>query len=905
MIWLSASGNAADTDVVESGAPAPDTLRVPADTVPIPLMEERLVLEESADTSGGRESLSKINLEESDISDVVTFNAKDSVVLYNQNRAMMYGNSTVTYTDFKLNAGEITMNMDSSTVFARGVTDTAGVVQENPVFSDKSGEYESATMRYNFKTGRGLITDLTTEQGEGWLRGGVTKKMEDGTFYIEDGKYTTCQDHEHPHFYFQLTRGRVRPKKNIVTGPAYMVLADVPLPLAVPFGYFPFSKKYSSGIIFPSFGEDYNRGFYLRDGGYYFAINDNIDLALRGEIYTQGSWGVSARSTYVKRYRYRGNFDISYLTTITGDKGSPDYSKQNNFKVAWTHQQDPKANPSLSFSSSVNFTTSGYTRNDLNSYYSNSFTENTKSSTVNLTWRPQGSKWSFSATANIAQRTQDSTVSVSFPNLTITLSQTAPFKRKRASGAERWYEKIKLSYSGQFTNSLTARQDQFFKKSLVKDWQNEFRHSIPVSATFNIFKYFNVTPQIRVNDRMYTQKYSRAWDTQASREVVDTTYGFYNVFDFNASVSVDTKIYGFYKPLRIFGDKVQMIRHVITPTVSLSAAPDFGSPFWGYYGSYMRQNADGTQQEVPYQRFRNVPGRGKSGLVTYSFANNLEMKVKSDKDSTGMKKISLIENLSVSQSYNFAADSLRWSNLNTSILVRLVKNFNLNLNATWDPYMYQLDERGNPVRVDKLRIGHGKGIARLSSAGTSFSYTFNNDTFRRNKDSADKDKGRRDRDNEEEGENLAGRDYAEEAAARRRQNRREDASSADADGYEKWAFPWSLTVNYSVNYGYGPFNYDKLEYAGKWTQNLSLSGSVRPTPNWNFSFTASYNFDLHKLSYMNCSISRDLHCFTMTCSFVPVGPFKSYNFHISVKSSLLRDLKYDKRSSVRNGIQWY
>jgi len=884
------SGNLEPGKVPSSDTVIPATVlsgREPVDTVDSGMMS--------------REAVTRINHTESDITDVVNFNAKDSLVLYNQNNAYMYGNSTVTYADFKLNAGEIVMDMDSSTVYAAGRPDTTGQIQEQPVFSDKSGEYESSTMRYNFKTERGLITDLITEQGEGWLRGGVTKKMEDGTFYVEDGKYTTCPDHDHPHFYFQLTRGRVRPKKNIVTGPAYMVLADVPLPLAVPFGFFPFTKDYSSGIIFPSFGEDYNRGFYLRDGGYYFAINDNVDLALRGEIYTKGSWGLSGRSNYVKRYRYRGSVDISYLTTITGDKGQPDYSKQNNFRVAWTHQQDQKANPNLNFSASVNFATSGYSRNDLNSYYNNSFTENTKSSTVNLTYRPQGSKWSFSATANIAQRSQDSTIAVSFPNLTITLSQTAPFKRKRASGAERWYEKIKLSYSGQFNNSLTAKQDVFLKKNLIKDWQNEFRHRIPISATFNIFKYLNVTPQISINDRMYTQKYTRAWDTQASRELVDTTYGFYNVFDFNASVSMDTKVYGFYKPLKIFGDKVQMIRHVMTPTISLSAAPDFGDNFWGYYGSYARPNADGTVTMQTYRRFREVPSRGKQGLLSWSLTNNLEMKVKSDADSTGVKKISLIENLSISQSYNFAADSLRWSNISTSVLIRLVKNFNLNLSATWDPYMYAVNSSGTPVRIDRLRIHHGKGLAKLSSTGTSFSYTFNNDTFRKKKET-DKPNPTEE---ENPGDNLAGRDYAEEAARRRREREQGEEVNMDADGYEKWSFPWSLTLNYSVNYGYGAFDFNKMDYSGKWTQNLSVSGTVRPTPNWNFSFSASYNFDLKKIAYMNCSISRDLHCFTMTCSFVPVGPYKSYNFHIAVKSSLLKDLKYDKRSSARNGILWY
>ena len=861
---------------------------------------------ENYDTT--RTTITRINREKVDLENSVTFSAKDSLILEGTNNAFLYGDGNVEYGQFKLKAEEIRLELDENTVYAQGAVDSIGQLFGNPIFKDGGDEYESKQMTYNFKTEKGYITDVISEQGEGYLTGGASKKMDDGSFFIQNGKYTTCDDHEHPHFYFNVTRGRLVPNKNIVTGPVYMVLADVPLPLALPFGYFPFSKSYSSGIIFPTFGDDYNRGFYLRDGGYYFALSDYVDLALRGEIYTKGSWGLSGASSYFKRYKFRGNISFSYITTIYGEKGAPDYSKQNNFQFIWSHSQDSKANPNMSFSASVNFSTSGYSRNDLNSYYNQSFTENTKSSTVNMTYRFPGTKWSLSTTANITQRSQDSTLAVSFPNINVTLSQVAPFKRKKSVGGEKWFEKIKLSYSGQFQNSLTTQQDVFFKKSLIKDWRNGMRHSMPVSATFSLFKYINISPSITMNDRMYTSKIRREWDTQASKEVMDTTYGFYNLFDFNASIALDTKLYGFWKPLKIFGDKVQMIRHVLTPTVSFSASPDFSDPFWGVFGTYSYETASGEIRTQKYNYFSHgvygAPGQGKSGMVSVSLANNLEMKVKSDQDSTGVKKISLIENFTISQSYNFAADSMNWSNINTSILLRLVKNFNLNLSATWDPYIYQLSPSGSPVRVNKTRLQAGKGWARLSSTGTSFSYTFNNQTFKRKKNN-DKDTDLLDglEGEDEEFENIQP-DEAEERR-RRRQEAREAAAAADADGYSKWECPWSLSVNYSINYGYGDFDYEKLEYKGKWTQNLSFSGNIRPTSNWNFSFSASYNFDLHKLAYMNCTISRDLHCFTMSASFVPVGPYKSYNFHISVKSSLLKDLKYDKRSSSSNGIQWY
>ena len=849
---------------------------------------------------------SRIRRQQVDLDNQVVFSSKDSMIMVGREMTFMYGDGQIDYGDLKLTAEDIELDMAKSEVYAVGVEDSLGEVVGSPVFEEAGTAYESGTMRYNFKSKRGYITNVITQQGEGYLTGGTTKKTDGEDFYVENGRYTTCDDHECPHFYLQLTRAKVRPKKNIVTGPAYMVLAGLPLPLAVPFGYFPFSDKYASGVIVPTFGDDYNRGFYLSDGGYYFAINDYIDLALTGEIYTKGSWGLSAQSTYNKRYKFNGHFNVNYLKTINGEKGDPDYSTATNFQVLWSHTQDAKSNPNMTLSASVNFTTSGYSRSSVNAYYSNAFTENTKSSTINLSYRFPQSKWQLSTSLNLSQRTQDSTLSVSFPNLNVSMSQTYPFKRKKPVGDEKWYEKIRMSYSGQLQNSLTAKQDEFFKKSLIKDWRNGMKHNIPISATFNLFKYFNLTPSINITDRMYTSKIRREWDPAKSAEICDTTYSFYNVWDFTSSVSLDTKIYGFFQPLPFLGDKVKMIRHVMTPTISFSYAPDFSSPWFGYYGQYSYTDTQGNPQTRKYSLFPNslfgVPGQGKTGAVSFSLANNLEMKVKTN-DSIGEKKVSLIENFTVSQSYNFAADSLNWSNINTSLLLRLTKQFNLNLNATWDVYTYQLNSAGNPVRVNIPRWKAGKGIGRLSSTGTSFSYTFNNDTFKR-KDKKDADKGKKDDDNN------GGSSFDDTSGGRPRSPRDNGDNSGDdlqldADGYVPWSVPWSLSVNYSINYSYGDFNYEKMEYNGKITQNLSLSGNIRPTKNWEFSATASYDFETHKLAYMNLNISRDLHCFTMRASVIPIGPYKSYNFHIAVKSSLLSDLKYDKRSSQSNGIRWY
>ncbi len=840
-----------------------------------------------------------------DLDHVVEFNAKDSIILFGRNHAMMYGNGKILYGDIDMSAAQISMDMDSSQVQAIGVADSVGELKGNPVFKDNSGEYESKIMKYNFKTKRGYITDIVTEQGEGFLTGGITKKTEDDYYYIKDGRYTTCDDHEHPHFYFQLTKAKVKPKKNVVTGPAFMVLEDLPLPIAVPFGFFPFSEKYQSGILVPTFGEDYNRGFYLRNGGYYLALSQHADLAITGEIYTRGSWGLSAQSSYSWRYKHSGSFSVNYLTTVTGEKGDPDYNKMHNFQVLWSHTQNQKANPFLTFSASVNFATTGYSRNSLNTYYTNAFTENTKSSTVNLTYKIPNSKWTISTNANISQRTADSTLTVSFPNVTINMSQTAPFKRKRVVGDERWYEKIKVSYNGKFQNSLTAKQDEFLHKSLVKDWRNGMMHTVPIQATFNIMKYFNITPSITLNDRMYTSKIRQQWDPNASAVVRDTSYSFYNIFDFNFAVTLSTKIYGFFTPLKFLGkisEKLQTVRHVITPSISFSAMPDFGSPSWGYFGNLDYVDNNGTHHNSRYSYFQhglygNAPN-GKSGTISFNIANNLEAKVKSDNDSTGFKKISLIENFTLTQSCNLAADSLKWSNLNTSIMLRLTRGFNLNLSATWDVYKYGLNEAGTPVRINKLRLFNGGGWGRLSSTGTSFSYTFNNDTFKRKKDK-DKNKDQ----NKPPQENIKKDNDSQDDEENNTTGPTTDLELID--GYAKWDCPWSLTVNYSLSYGYGSFNYKKMEYNGRWTQNLSMNANIRPTKNWALSASASYNFDTHKIAYMNCSISRQMHCFEMSASFVPVGPYKSYNFHIAVKSSILQDVKYDKHSSINNGVTWY
>ncbi|MBP5345133.1 MAG: LPS-assembly protein LptD [Bacteroidales bacterium] len=859
---------------------------------------------------------------------VVNYKSSDSLVFSMGNMAWLYGNSEVTYDDINLTAERIQMSLDSSLVHAYGVPDTTA--QEGskrqigaPVFKDKSGEYQTRTISYNFKTAKGYITDVVTQQGDGYVTGGTTKKMPDNDIFLENGRYTTCDYHDCPHFYINLTKARVRPKKNIVTGPAYLVVADVPLPLAIPFGYFPFTKSYSSGIIMPTYGADQTRGLYLRDGGYYFAINDYVDLALRGELYTKGSWGITGSSKYAWRYKFKGNVSFSYLKTITGDKGMPDYSEMTNIRAVWSHTQDSRFNPNMTLSANVNFSTTGYERNNLASYYSSEMTQSTKSSSINLTYKIPNSVWNFSTAMSVTQRMQDSTLDVSLPDLNISMGRIYPFKRKVKVGQDRWYEKIAMSYSGRFTNKVIAKQDEFLHKSLIRDWTNGMSHDIPVSATFTLLRYINVTPSFKFTDRMYTHKTVQHYDETYYNQdgtygavVQDTTYGFYNSYNYSTSLSFNTKLYGFYKPAPFFKNaKLVAVRHLFSPTISLSYTPDFGKKKFGSWSTYEKKVPNSSDFEtVHYSYYSGYPfgttSRGKTGAISFNFTNNLEAKIRSDKDSTGYKKISIIDNMTTGISYNMAADSMRWSQtIPLSVVIKTGKSGSMNLSGTFDTYMYGLTSQGTPTRIDVPRWEKGK-FPRLMSTGYSYSFQLNNKKLASWFGFGDESSDDKNMDASEEVDDTVDENldpsYQKEAEHSRDKKKSDNPSAYDADGYYIWSIPWTLNVSYSMRYGYGQFNKKKMEYDYQLTHSATVSGTVQPTKGWNFSYNLSYNFNDHRVTYMNMSFSRDMHCWTLTGSMNPLGRYASFHVCIAVKSSMLQDLKYEKSSVSRsNKINWY
>jgi lipopolysaccharide assembly outer membrane protein LptD (OstA) len=829
------------------------------------------------------DSISKKKPTTQKIDDEIIYQANDSIVFLGTGKAYLYGQGDVTYKSINLKADFIKMNMDSSTISATGKMNDSGQLEGLPVFKDGDAEYNSKELSYNFNTKKGFIRQAVTQQGEGYVLSDKTKITEGETLCIQDGKYTTCSDHDHPHFYLHLTKAKIKPKDYIVTGPAYLVLLDVPLPVALPFGFFPFTEEYSSGIIVPTYGDEFTRGFYLRNGGYYFAFNDYFDLALTGEIYTKGTWGISAASSYVKRYKFRGNININYREDVMGEKDLPDYSIGKNLKISWSHTQDSKANPYQTFSANVNFSTSGYETNNINSYYNSELlSQNTKSSSISFTQRFPESPFSISLNVLATQRTKDSVINLSLPDITVNMSRIYPFKRKKAIGKELWYEKIALSYSGQISNSIETKESKLLTSSFTRDWKNAANHYIPISASFNLFRYISVTPSANYQERWYLKSIKKDWDNDNQTLTIDTVSGFYRVYDFNMGINAQTKLYGFYTPIRaIFGDKIDRIRHVITPSVGFSYRPDFGNPFWNYWDTY---NKNGS--EVVYSRFENAlygtPSRGESGSINFSLANNLEMKVKEKMDTVTnepiYKKISLIDNFSFSGSYNLAADSMNWSNISANIRIKIFKDFNINLSGSFEMYKYALNTSGNPVRVNTLRWSAGE-LPRLIGTGTSFGYTLNNATFKK-KDSDKKPNDSADKKDQEK-------------------------NKEDIDGYQKLDIPWNLRFDYSVRYGNSTFNKDKLEFDRIFTHNLNMSGNISVTKKWKINFSAAYDLNANEITYSQIGISRDLHCWTMSARVVPFGPYKSYDFSIRVNSSLLSDLKYEKMSNYTQEINWY
>lgn len=844
----------------------------------------------------------------------VSYSSSDSMTYYaNDRRINLFGNSKVDYLDMNLEADIISMSIDSSLVHATYSIDSLGEKKGKPVFVQRDDSYEMEHISYNFKTRKGFIRNVTTEQGEGFMQSQESKRDSNGVINLMHGTYTTC-DANPPHFEIALSRAKVYPGKEAIAGPSYVRVAGVPLPIAIPFFFFPFSNKYSSGFVVPSFGTETERGFYLKDGGYYFAINDKVDLHLLGEIYTKGSWGINASSTYKKRYKYGGNFYVNYLNTVEGEKNMPDYSVTKSIKLQWTHRQDPKASANSSFSASVNFASESFERKNLNSLYNPlTYSQSTRTSSVSYSYTFPDIGLTFASSANLSQNMRDSTIAMTLPDLNITKSRFYPFKRKKLRGKEKWYEKISMSYTGHLSNSINTKEDKLLKSDIVKDWRNGMQHSIPINATFSLFRYINITPSFNFKDRMYTNKIMQSWDDNSNEVVRDTIYGFYNVYNWDLALSANTTLYGMYKPSpSIFGDKIIAVRHVLKPSVSFSYAPDFSSTTYGYYETYTKTDANGNVSTVDYSPYSHnlygVPGRGKSGSVSMNLSNNVEMKIRSDRDSTGEKKISLIDELGASLSYNMAAKNRKWSDLTTRIRLKLSKSYTFSMTAVWATYAYEYDKDGRVVVGNSTEWSHGR-FGRFQGMSQNFHYTFSNSTFSKKKRKSDNNEDTEDYD-EEDDDDIEDSNMDPELSNNIKSAPHKGGNSEEIDefGYLRFNIPWTFTVSYGVSMREntnGRFRPKHMRYPYKLTHTMNFSGNVRLSEGWNINYSSGYDFNFKKLSTTTASLMRDLHCFSMSCSIV-LMPYTSFNFTFRAKMSTLADvLKWEKRSSYSTNIDWY
>lgn len=827
----------------------------------------------------------------------------DSIVMIGTSEVEMFGNANVNYGETSLSAYYIWMNLDSSLIYARGRLDSTNTLVETPEFTDDGTTYNQEELTYNFNTGKALIKNVVTEQGEGFVTSETTKRIDEEAFCMKNGEYTTCAYHDHPHFYLKMTKAKVRPGKNIVTGPAYMVMEDVPIyPLFIPFGFFPFTKTYSSGFLMPSYGEENNRGFYLRDGGYYWALSDYFDLSATGDIYSKGSWALRGRSNYRARYRFNGSVNVSYINNVVGERLLPgDYRATKDFSIRWSHSQDSKAAKYSNFSASVDFTSTSFERNSIGVesaiYNPNYLSRNQKSSSVSYSRTFPGTPFSMSSTLLASQNARDSSLSLTLPQLNLNMSRIYPLKRKNKIGRDRWYEKIGFSYSTTLSNSVTDKQSAILEGDPSVHWRNGVRHAIPVSTSFNLLDNISISPSVSYTERWYTEKINKSVDTlsnNTTRVITDTTNGFYRVYDYSASVSASTKLYGYYIPFRkLFGDKVEAIRHVMSPSVSLSYRPDFSQDKFGYYDTYTEYNANTDEWvEREYSHFQGslygTPGRGRYGAVSFSVGNNVEMKLLNDRDTTGegSKKIKLLESLNFGTSYNMAADSMRWSNITVRGRTKLFKGLSLNAGATFDPYVTTVNDKGSVVRVNTLYWERDRSIGKLTNLTLSTGYSFNNSKLKTLLNS------------------FSGESEVEEEVGESKGSKETSTDGAyDEDGYLTFKIPWSLSFSYSYSLR---GRYDKVindfDYTG--VSNFRFNGSLTLTDKWSMNFSSGYDFKNKEVTSTNLSIRRDLHCWSMSFNAVPFGRYKTYNFTIHVNSSMLRDLKYEKRSSPWDNPGW-
>ena len=874
--------------------PIADSLRIPLDSI---VLTDSLRMDSlQPDSLKAMEHRIEPRRSESAIETKVVCSAADSSYRdMNRKKIYYYGNAQAQYEDITLTADYLEFDLETSVCTARGVTDTLGKIKGRPVFKQGESTFDAAEMQYNFKTKKGIITRVWTEENGGYLHGERVKRMDDNSINIRKGGFTTCELKDHPHYQFKFTKAKVIPDDKIVTGPIYLTIADIPVPLALPFALIPNTKGKKSGLIIPTYGESTNRGFYLENGGYYWAINDHYDLQVLGDIYTRGSWGLKPTFRYNKRYKHVGSVDLGFAVNKIGTKGAADYQESNDFKIHWTHKQDTKAHPRRSFSADVNIVSSNF--NKYNATTTTDQLSNTFRSSIAYQTNFAGKVY-LTLNASHSQNTLTHQVTASLPEATVTVNTFYPLKNVGKAGKKRWYQNVSMGYTMN-AKAYANDVDSVLFHGIFDDfgrWATEmFRdhlqmgmsHRVPINASIKLFKHFSWNNTLTLNDYMYFKHINRQWvyDTDSTGHLqTDTIHGFRNLVDLNASTNLTTKIYGM---VNFANGPIRAIRHVFTPTLGFSYRPNFSDPKWDIYGTYI----DGNGKEQVYNKFPNAlygtPSQNQQGLLTYSFANTLEIKVPSKSDTiTGVKKIPILEALNITGNYDVTKDSVNFSPISVSGRTTLFKKLGINYSSTWDPYA--ADSLGR--RINKFEIVENGRLFRKTGSSWRFSlsYSFNQNDLKK----------------------LQGKKGSQELRNEINENAKKSGAFdpdelneilGNPNAYIDWTTPWSLSISYNLTYT------TSVAYAAfmgiatnTHVHTIGLNGDISITPKWKVTFSTGWDFVNNKLSYTNISVYRDLHCWEMRFNWIPIGTYKSWNFTINVKAQALKDLKYEKKKDYRD-----
>ena len=812
-----------------------------------------------------------------------------------EQKVYMINDASAVYGNISLNAYYMVMDLNTSEVFARGRIDSTGTLVDKPVFKDGDEEFEADELTYNFKTEKARIKNIVTEEEGGFLHSQITKRQTDGSLHVSGSKYTTC-DAPEPHFYVSLPRAKVIPEEKIVSGPAYLVLEDIPLPLVLPFGYFPVQQEYSSGILMPKYGEENNRGYFLKDLGYYFAINDYFDLQFTGDIYTNGTWRISSASNYRKRYKYSGNFNVNYANNVTGYKGLENYSQSNNYSVRWSHSQDAKANPGTRFSASVNMSSSGFDRE--NSYNVQDHVTTTKQSSISYTKTWAGTPFNLSSSLNHSQNSSAGTVSLNLPKINFGMSRIYPLKGIGSGGTTKWWQELQLQYSANLDNRINTTNENMFSSEMFEDMKNGFQHEIPVSIPIRPFNNFSISPSLRYSGVLFTERTNKRWEPEYYDPVADDTLGkliterekgVYYGHSIRPSVSASytPQIFGTFQFINP-NSRVAAVRHVLRPSVSFSFVPVAEGLSSDMYRQVQIDTAGNTTE---YSIFENgiysTPSLSRrSGNLNFSLTNIIEAKLRARSDTTATeKKVKVIDNLSLNSSYNLFADSLKWSPVSMSMRTTLFDELNITARGNFDVYATDSLSR----RINTSLWAAKRKPVRMTSLNLSLNFELNKllKSFLGGEAASSAGGGAA-----APAERAGGRpgDIGREIGPGSAEAPGTGASSMlyDEYGYVDFSIPWTMRVAYN-------FYYTRGRNESVINQNVTMSGNVTLTKNFAMTYTTGYDFRTREITMTRIGIRRDLHCWEMSFNWIPTGYLKSWDFTIRVKASVLKDLKYERR----------